>query len=98
MTEHDPAPAPNTGDEFVVVGEFLPQKSICSRMRGDTGGSYGVSRERMGGDRAQAVIPSRCDNAAASWVKTGPHGASWIRMGPPQHLGSLFRKKKWSGR
>ena len=57
MTEHDPAPAPNTGDEFVVVGEFLPKKSIRSRMRGDTGGSHGVSRERIGGDRCSGSHP-----------------------------------------
>ena len=69
------------GDELVGVDKLLPEKSILCRMRGDMGGSYGVSRERLGATCARAVIPARCDNANAGFVKTVPHGAFWIQIG-----------------
>jgi hypothetical protein len=45
------------------------------------GGSYGVSRERLGSTCARAVIPAGCDDANAAFVKTVPHGAFWIQIG-----------------
>ncbi len=72
MTEPDHGPAPNTGDEFVVVGELLPEKALIAPMLGDAAGRFGVSRERIRATRARAAIPARCDNANVALIKHFP--------------------------